>query len=358
MAFLLDPCIRFGRWWAGELAALLPSPLRRAVIGQTSVLVLEVRDGNARFHSLQGERSLELGDCDLEAKKLPDGLAAKIKKAMAGPAGVVLALPRSSVTTKDGELPLAAAENLDEVIGFEMDRLTPFQQDEVYFHISVVGRDLEQQKLKVALTVSPRVAVDRFLDRMRAWNLHAGRVDVVSGTQSLLQGINLLPPVSKGASSIIRRAISVGLLAALIALSVMAISLPLDRKARFAEALSQEVLLARKKLGAVRNLTDEIQSLEKSNRYLIDLRQNTVLVSRVLDDVTRLLPDDTWLSQMRLIEDRLEVTGYSQDAAKLIAIFDGSALFTEPKFRSPVTRDQRSGVERFSLTLKLAEQGS
>ena len=357
----LEPCVRFGRWWFGELAALLPAGLRRVVTGQKPDLIFEPREEKILFHSRQGEKIDFLGDCVASAPALPDGLAARLKKARTRAGQTILALPRALVTVQDDELPLAAAENLKEVVGFEMDRLTPFRQDEVYFHACVLERDNEQQKLTIALTASPRATIDRFLEGLKTWGFAIDRVDIVdettaSGEGSFLKGINLLPTSSAGATQLIGRAVTVGLLVGVVLLSGLAVLIPLDRKERFAEALSQEVLLVRKKLSAVRNLTDEIEALEKSNRYVADVRQNTALVSRVLEDMTRLLPDDTWLSQLRLIEDRLEMTGYSQDAAQLIAVFDESPLFDKPKFRSPVTRDQRSGVERFSLTLKLAEQ--
>ena len=360
---LLGPCISFGQWWFGELAALLPAALRRVVTGQKPDLILEPRNGRIFFHSCHGGKVEGLGDCDVEAEDLPDALALKFKKARARTGQTILALPRELVTIQDDELPLAAAENLTDVVGFEMDRLTPFRQDEVYFHARVSGRDDEQQKLTVALTASPRARVDRLLERARRWGFAVDRVDVAAGAvspgkSSVLKGINLLPTSASGATELIGRTVTVGLLVAIVVLGGLAISVPLDRKERFAEALSQEVLLARKKLAAVRNLTDEIQALEASNRYVADVRESTPLVSRILDDVTRLLPDDTWLSQLRLVENRLEVTGYSRDAAQLIGIFDESTRFAEPKFRSPVTRDQRSGVERFSLTLKLAERSS
>ena len=38
-------------------------------------------------------------------------------------------------------MPAATEENLPQVLSFEMDRLTPFRSDEVYFDHRVVGRD-------------------------------------------------------------------------------------------------------------------------------------------------------------------------------------------------------------------------
>ena len=358
MTNLLHPVTRFLQWWLSELAALLPSPLRRLVVDQRTDVVLAVQDGKAAFYSLRGDNAALIGDCDLKTDQLPAIIGKQVKKMLPRGGAVTVALPRSSVTIRTGELPLAASENLNEVAGYEMDRLTPFQNDEVYFHADIVGRDLEQQKLQINLTAAPRASVDPLLDRVKSWGLSVDRVDVATGSQGLRQGINLLPATSKGAATFFGHAVTVALLLACAALSFLALSVPLDRKEHYAAALDREVLLARKRLSVVRNLTDEIEALQSSSSYVASLRQDTILVSRILDDMTRLLPDDTWLSQLRLVENRLEITGYSKDAAKLIAVFDASLLFANPKFRSPVTRDQRSGVERFSMTLKVTEQES
>ncbi len=358
MNALLNPFTRFFRWWFAELAALLPSPLRRLVMQQESRLVVCPQDGKARFQSLRGGKLSMLGACDLDAAQLPPALAKQIGKTRLDKNATTLALPRPWVTVREGELPLAASENLMEVAGFEMDRLTPFQKDDVYFHAGVIEENSEQQKLRVSLTAAPRAAVDPLLERLDAWKLPVRRIDVLTEHDDGPQGINLLPEVSKGVSVVIGRVVTAGLLLACCALAALAISVPLERKAQYAEALDQEVLLARKKIAVVRNLSDEIEALETNSSYVASLRRDAVPMSRILNDMTQLLPDDTWLSQLRLVQGRLEISGYSADAAKLIEVFDDSLLFSEPKFRSPVTRDQRIGVERFSLTLKVVEEAS
>jgi general secretion pathway protein L len=355
---LLAPINRFARWWLGELASLLPSALRRLVVEQARDLVLEVDDERFIFHLLEGENIRKLGEHPVVSGTLPEELAVRTRKIASRNGGAILAVSRSGVTAQRGELPLAAEENLREVVGFEMDRLTPFRRDEVYYHARVLVRDVVNQKLHIALTAAPRSKVDALIERAAAWGLAIKRVDVVSETGTLLQGLDLLPSGPKSLAGAISRGLTIGLLLALFVLLSFAISLPLDRKARYVEALSQEVLLARKKAAAVRNLSDEIQVLESNSRYVSELRQNTALITRVLNDMTSLLPDDTWLTQLRLVDNRVEISGYSPDSSRLIALFDGSGVLGEPKFRSPLTRDQRSGVERFSLTLRLTEPAS
>ena len=70
-------------------------------------------------------------------------------------------------------------------------------------------------------------------------------------------------------------------------------------------------------------------------------------------DVTEVLPDDTWLYQLRVNENRLEISGYAPNSSSLIQIFEDAPGFAEPKFRAPVTQDPKLGVDRFSLELKI-----
>ena len=57
-------------------------------------------------------------------------------------------------------MPAATEENLAQVLSFEMDRLTPFRADEVYFDHRVVGRDAAAATLAVLVAVARRDIVD------------------------------------------------------------------------------------------------------------------------------------------------------------------------------------------------------
>ena len=68
---------------------------------------------------------------------------------------VVLVLPDDQVLRRTVELPLAARENLREVVSFELDRYTPFAAEDVMFDLPeaagdpvTVDRDLVQVRLK------------------------------------------------------------------------------------------------------------------------------------------------------------------------------------------------------------------
>ena len=71
-----------------------------------------------------------------------------------------MAISREQTHTLSVEFPVATEENLGEVIGYELDRLTPFSADEALFGYRVIGRDDEKGIIKVYLTVLPRAAFE------------------------------------------------------------------------------------------------------------------------------------------------------------------------------------------------------
>ena len=83
------------------------------------------------------------------------------------------------------------------------------------------------------------------------------------------------------------------------------------------------------------------------------------MVTEVLSELTRLVPDQAHIVQLELRDGTVQLHGYAATASELISLLDESRLFKTPQFRSPVTQDPRSGSERFHLSVELtAPEGS
>jgi general secretion pathway protein L len=272
-------------------------------------------------------------------------------------ASVTLALPRAEIVTRPTQLPLAAEENLREVVGFEMDRLTPFSRDEVYYACRVTGRDARAGRLHIDVLLAPRRKVDALLADLRGRGLRVAAVDVASATPGRPLGVNLLPQAARPAPSRLGRAVAGVLTAAAVVLLVVALQVPLQRKADYAAALSERVAAERARVAVLQRLREEIAGLKSPDASLQDLKRESALTLTLLDQVTRLLPDDAWLNQLTLNGDRLDLAGFSPSSSKLITTFEESPQFSETVFRAPVTQDPRLGLERFSLSMRVTEVG-
>ena len=60
---------------------------------------------------------------------------------------------------------------------------------------------------------------------------------------------------------------------------------------------------------------------------------------RVLKDLTQLIPDNTWLFNLRLSRQNLDISGMSKSASDLIPLLEKSGWLTKTEFASPIVTD-------------------
>jgi general secretion pathway protein L len=138
-----------------------------------------------------------------------------------------------------------------------------------------------------------------------------------------------------------------------VGLSAAAVAIPLEQKRQVAEHLGGQVAEAREAANEAAGLRDEIARRLAGGRGIVARRAATPLHLAVLDQVTALLPDDTWAFQLRIDSDELQVHGYAAAAAPLLGRFEEAPLLGNARFRSPLTRDQRLNLERFHVSAEL-----
>lgn len=76
-------------------------------------------------------------------------------------------------------------------------------------------------------------------------------------------------------------------------------------------------------------------------------------VVEVWEELSRLLPDHTYLSEMRLADGSVSTSGFSGDAAHLIRLLDQSALFTGAHLTGAITPDKAEHKDHFTLAFRL-----
>jgi Tfp pilus assembly protein PilN len=71
----------------------------------------------------------------------------------------------------------------------------------------------------------------------------------------------------------------------------------------------------------------------------------------MLEELTKLIPDDAYLTTFRLHGQQVQLDGFARAAADLISKIEGSERFKNVKFTSPTTKAQ--GLDRYSITMEL-----
>jgi general secretion pathway protein L len=118
-------------------------------------------------------------------------------------------------------------------------------------------------------------------------------------------------------------------------------------------------VVAREQKAAIRELQQSVgelvrqkNALEADGRslaYVIDRRLQSPRVAVLVNELSELVPDDIYLTQLALSKGRVRLTGQGSNVVGLIDIVNRSAFLEEAKFDSTVSRNPRTGLDQFSI---------
>ena len=348
----------FLAWWGAGLAAWLPGRLRDALAASGDRLLFQQTSDDALLVRRQGRDGIrdvtmlpvpaELGDgVDPMGRVLEESAAAMPRW---------LVLPATHALRRRLLLPAAARERLRDVLGFEIERQTPFAMDDVVFDGRVLGvRDDGQ--LDVELVVVPRPRFDAAINAAGALGGWFAGVDAAdAGGQPL--GVNLLPLAMRHRPARPWRWLNVALAAATVLLLVFAFGQVLENRRAAAEALQRDVA---KRSAEARTVAGERQRLVdavEGGTYLQARRNARPSVVELADELARRLPDGTYLEKLAIDGDQLTLIGLSNQAAALVGKLEGARQWRAPALSGALQQDPRTRSDRFTLIAQLNDASS
>jgi len=265
-------------------------------------------------------------------------------------ADVIVNLPPEGVPQRSVRLPLAAQENLREVLAFEMDRHTPFKASEVVFDYRVTGTDPHDQQLTVDLAVIPRALLERANGIASSLGLPLDGVGIAGQESPGRKPFNFLASEQAARAAAQPQRLLVMLALLIAVMGAVAAYLPLYGKERILAARQAELADARAAALDAEAMKVRLAARLERGRFLMDRRRSTPAATRLLAEVSERLPDDTWLLQLQWHGKDLFLSGLSPAATGLIEKLEVSPLLSEVHFDSPVTTDPRVKRERFDIS--------
>jgi len=132
--------------------------------------------------SLENYRLLSLGEVNPEDREeiLLSNIEGFIDENRGDRDNLFLSIPGSKVIFKKLSLPSPTEENLEEVLGFEMDRYTPFTLEEIYFDYKIVKRDEARNIIHVLLIVVKKEALEYYLNLLKRISVKVRGIEVTS----------------------------------------------------------------------------------------------------------------------------------------------------------------------------------
>ena len=338
-------------WWGHSLAGWLPASLRRIVVAGDQRLWLQPHGDTVQL-LLQAEAgSRELAGLPLPLPAGSDPLQ-RVLHERARDLPRWLQLPDSAGLRRSMVVPAAARERLREVLGFEIERQTPFAATDA-LHDGRLLQLRDDGQLQVELVVVPRPQLAAATALLGGQAQRLAGVDLADAAGQPL-GVNLLPA---GQRHVLRdpwrRWNGLLALGGLVVL-VLGMAQLLDNRRAAADALHKDMA---SREAAARELSAQRQRLldgRDGAAYLQAQRAARPSSVELLDALAQRLPEGTWLEKLSVEGDQLTLIGLSNQAAALVGKLEGAPQWNAPALSGALQQDPRLRVDRFTLVAKLA----
>jgi general secretion pathway protein L len=267
---------------------------------------------------------------------------------------VTVKIPVQDCLVRVIQLPKAAVPRASEILQVDLERTTPFR-DEVLTGWHRPPQDTSGDQVSLHHVILKRDLIVPVLDDIRAAGLPIKAVVPVEANGNPLP-VNLLPTAQRSSASamVALRTVALACVAALYAFAIVAIWLTISGLGTALATSDSEV---RKAADEAREITRIVTEANTMAAQLAQPRLSKIgrtPVTAIWEEVTRLLPESTWLSSFRVEDDTVQIDGNSSNASELIPLLAGSPLFRNVTFASPVTRDPQRGTERFQIRIQVA----
>jgi len=264
---------------------------------------------------------------------------------------VELLLRSERFVFKPLELPSRAAEFLDGVVRSQIDRLTPWHADHAVFGFS---KPANVGSGRIVITVAA-TAKEMLVPFLRAFTGLGVRSVTISARAP--EAATDVPPISILQENVggildirlVRRILLAGLASAFLISAtgnIAAAILDHGLQAREDE-LARRIAQRRAGALAARNAPGDPKTL--AERALARQKNQSPSAVIALEILSQILPDNTYLTELRIESDKLRLTGITRDAPALIRLIEQSHHFSQATFYAPITRSSSDRGDRFNI---------
>ena len=327
---------------------LLPEQFGERSSGTRDALIIAPDEGGETFSAL-GERD---GGPTLMGRFAPDrsGIAALREAAGLGgrPMPVRLRLPAAVLLEKRLTFPLAVERELRSALTYEMDRETPFTADEVWWNWRVDSRDRQRGQLGLTLFLVPKSVAQDCIAILRQGGLNPTAIDV--GDQAHRIALTDAEDAQPNTSRWVRP-----LAIACAVLALAALILPFALQSLALSRADARIAELKGEVNTVQQLRRRLDNVAGAGASAAMEQAGSADVLKALAETTRILPDDTHLTDFSLHRRKLVMGGQSGDAARLIGLLAGDSFFKDPAFAAAVTRAPGSKLDSFAINAEVRQ---
>ena len=345
----------FWAWWTQELQGLLPSSLKRFSRSYSNKIVVTVENEIITLDYYKaGETTVFLSESFDTSTYTPTN-------ALINPQfrsvkyQTILKINPDTFVHKTVHIPVAAKKNLEQVIGFEIDKLTPFNKANCFYSAINLNRKELSGFIPVLLVVTPKSALEKALTISRSCNLKIDKVcaDIIDEQYPEIRNqYNLLPSTWKHIPGTTETFLNLTLNSCMLLLATLCLLLPALDAQQDIDYLQKTLKGFEKETRSIDKQQAEINQLISEHEKLTDIIKKQPNLLSVLNELSAILNDNTWLIHLRYSEEQLEIMGYSPTTLATISDLENSEYFSKVNLLSPLYQDKQTGLERFHISMK------
>ena len=249
------------------------------------------------------------------------------------------------------DFPKQAEEFLDGMIRTQIDRLTPWPADDALFGWSSPSAT-GQERIELTLAATSKQEIQPLVQLttgLGAESLAAFAVSpAANGTQAK---IKVFEQSLRGAAS--RMLDTPRVLRAVLLSAAVAAAVSLVAAAYVGDSLDSELQQLMSRISQRRAALRLGPNGGSALSLLAKRKQTSPSSVIVLEALSKALPDGTYVTELRIDGDKVQVVGMTQDAPSLIRLIEKSPQFARATFFAPTTRAQNEPGERFHIEARI-----
>lgn len=330
----------FGEWIASVCHAV--DVLAGRFVRSRRITLTELDDGRLTASTVSSDNSAALPDVAFRPGAGRPPLPVEWTAAFAG-SRVEVELHPVQIMTDRLDFPSRAADFLDGMIRAQIDRLTPWSASDAVFGWSSPVT-VDKDRIEVTLAATSKLKVAPLLQLVEALNAASVTVYATSTTGRIVL-------LDKSLRSLIGPAVNLPRLLRAVLLSAgIAAAASLLIGAYLGDSTQSELGDVQRRISQRRAALRLEESGTATGMDLLAKRKQTTPSSlMVLEALSRALPDSTYVRELRIEGDKVQVVGMTQDAPPLIRLLEQSPQFTRATFFAPTTRAANEPGERFHI---------
>jgi general secretion pathway protein L len=339
--------------WLDQVAEALIA----AIVRFKSIPIVKLTEGeDGRLSVMPDKDAIAVSDSPIQldnghvAGRLPPQLEDALKGGR-----VELLLRSERFVFKTLELPSRAAEFLTGVVRSQIDRLTPWSADQAAFGVTAPA-EVAGGRIAVTVAATAKDMLEPFLQAFTA--LGACSVKISTPGAEAAPDVPAIAIVQRNVGGILdirlaRRVLVAVLASALLIAATASIASAVvgNRLQAHQDELARQIARARAAALAARNTPSDPKLL--AERALARRKNESPSAVIALEILSQILPDNTYLTELRIDSDKVRLTGITHDAPNLIRLIEESHHFSQAAFFAPITRSSSDPGDRFNIEARM-----